>query len=79
MSDITKKVDAKSRALRTFFQGLAVDGILVLSVVMYNATSSNDFSWNGTYWSGLLLLVARTLIHSAASYAMRYFKSPPSE
>lgn len=73
------KTDARSRALRTFAQGLGVDALLVASLVLYNATSSNDFSWNGTYWAGIGLLIARTVIHSATSYIMRHFKAPPIE
>jgi hypothetical protein len=79
MNNIVKKSDARNRALRTFLQGLAVDTSIVIALVLYNATSSNDFSFNGTYWAGVGVLLARNVIHSAASYVMRYFKAPPTE
>lgn len=69
--------DARSRALRTFFQGLGVDILLIVAVSLFNVTSSADFEWTGAYWSAYALLLSRTVLHSVASYIMTHVKKPP--
>lgn len=73
------EVDARSRALRTFFQGLLVDVILIVAVSLYNITGSEDFEWTGAYWAAYALLLGRTVLHSVASYIMTHVKKPPTE
>lgn len=73
-----QEVQARSRALRTFFQGLLVDVILVVAISLFNITSSDDFEWSGMYWSAYGLLLLRTVIHSVASYVMTHVKKPPT-
>lgn len=70
------KADAKSRAVRTFLQGLAIDVILVVSASLYGVTSSDDFKWTGAYWGTYALLLSRTVLHTIASYVMAHVKKP---
>lgn len=71
--------DAQSRAIRTFFQGLAIDVFLVIAASLYGVTSSDDFEWTGAYWGTYAILLGRTVIHTVASYVMAHVKKPPTE
>jgi hypothetical protein len=63
--------DARNRALRTFLQGLAVDVLLTVALVVYDATSSENVQWRL-----IPLLLAKSVLTSAASYVMRKVKPP---
>lgn len=65
------EADAKNRALRTFLQGLAIDIAVAVSLVLYNATSSDEVSWQL-----IPLSLARSVIQTAAAYVMRRFVDP---
>lgn len=62
--------DARNRALRTFLQGLAVDVlatlVLVLLPIVSSASSFADFQWEI-----IVFLVVKTAVVTAFSYLMR--------
>jgi hypothetical protein len=66
------EADARNRAFRTFLQGLALDVLLAVALIVYGATSSDHVEWRL-----LLLTVAKTAVQTAASYVMRKL-SPPA-
>ena len=70
----TPAKDAKSRALRTFVQGLAVD--VATTVVLVGATSLGDLHWTKVYWLAEAALLGKTAITAGISYVMRFVKPP---
>ena len=64
--------DARNRALRTFVQGLAVDVLVALALVVTTVFSSAQ-GWDDIEWSIVGFLVAKTVAVTAASYVMRLF------
>lgn len=67
--------DARSRASRTFFQGLIIDVGTGLLVTL--ASALNVIEWSWPYWAALGLLLAKTLIQSLAASIMRRVIPPP--
>lgn len=63
--------DARNRALRVFLQGLALDVLLAVALVVYDATQSAEVDYR---LLGAALL--RTVLQSAASYVMRRVLDP---
>lgn len=68
--------DAKSRALRTFFQNLAIDVLLAVFGAVSLWLGDADLTSKAA-WLGLGVLVGKTVIATAVSYVMRY-AVPPS-
>lgn len=68
------KTDAKSRAWRTFLQGLAIDVGVSLVLFLYTATAVIE--WTKAYWILLGLTFAKTLIQSAVASIMRHLVPP---
>ena len=66
------QVDAKNRATRAFVQGLAIDVLVALAVVVWTYLNSVD-GWGAVQWSVLAFTVFKTLCQTAASYIMRRF------
>lgn len=69
--------DARNRAWRTFWQGLAIDLAAALLLAVGPALVGADFAWSGAYWSALGLLAAKTAIQTAVSFAARKLIPPP--
>lgn len=68
--------DARSRALRTFAQGLALDvGVAVVSVA---ATALGDVRWTKAWWTLLGGLLVKTAVQSGVAYVQRRVGRPPS-
>lgn len=65
------EADARNRALRTFLQGLAVDVLLAVCLVAYDALQSDAPDWRL-----LLLTLLKTALMTAASYVMRKLQPP---
>lgn len=65
--------DARSRALRTFLQGLALDVLLAVCLVVYEAMTAAEPDWRL-----LLLTLAKTVLTTAAAYVMRRFGRAPA-
>ncbi len=72
MSAATK--DAKERGWRTVAQGLAID--LAVAAVLVLGVAFTTIEWTKTYWIGLGLSLARTLLQAAVSYFMRLLVPP---
>ena len=67
------KSDAKNRAFRTFLQGLAID-IMVALVVLITPILAGANSWGDVpEWKIILFSVIKTVLTTAASYIMRRF------
>lgn len=71
----TTTMDARSRALRTAAQGLALDVAAALTAVL--ATSLTGVTWTRAWWAALGLLLVKTAAQSAVSYAHRVLVPPP--
>lgn len=65
------EADARNRALRTFLQGLAIDVLLAVCLVVYQGLESESVDYRL-----LLLTLLKTALMTAASYVMRKL-SPP--
>lgn len=68
--------DARNRAVRTFVHGLIFD-VLVALVAAVSATVGG-IEWTRTYWLALGLLLAKTAVQAAISYAARHIAPPPT-
>lgn len=67
--------DARSRAWRTFLQGLVIDVGTGLLVTL--ASAFNVIEWSWPYWAALGLLLAKTLLQSLIASIMRRVIPPP--
>lgn len=65
--------DARNRALRTFLQGLGLDVLVAVAMVIATVTTSAD-AWQG--WAVVGVSLARSVAQAAASYVMRRFLDP---
>jgi phosphatidylserine synthase len=70
----TVAVDARNRAARTFFQGLAIDVVAAVVVVLLPAVSNVE--WTPAYWGALGLIVAKTCLTALISYVARHVAPP---
>lgn len=66
--------DAAERSLRSLAQGLALD--ILVAVVLVLATAVGDIEWTPTYWKLLGLTLAKSVIQAGVSYLMRMFVAP---
>ncbi len=71
---LSTEADAKSRAWRTFAQGLFLDVAAVLAVVL--ATASTNVEWTVEYWYGIGALAAKTIVQTAVAYVARKVLPP---
>lgn len=60
--------DARNRALRTFLQGLLLDVVVAVAVVVYTVVTT---SGDSIAWGVLGAAVVKTLLTTVASYVMR--------
>lgn len=65
--------DAKNRALRTFVQGLLIDALVAVCLVVVDALNQEEVDWRL-----LILTIAKTVLMTAASYVMRKLAPPPA-
>jgi hypothetical protein len=65
--------DARNRAVRSFLQGLALDVLVAVALVVRDATNGND---GGVDYRLLGLSLAKTVLQSCASYVMRRLVDP---
>ena len=65
--------DARNRALRTFVQGLAVDVLVALALVVTTVLGSAQ-GWEDLGCASVGFLVAKTVAVTAASYVRRRFR-----
>lgn len=68
------RADAKERSLRSLVQGLALDLIVAITLVL--ATAFNTIEWTPGYWKLLGLTLAKSVLQALASYLMRVFVKP---
>ena len=71
---VSASADAKNRAWRTAVQGLALD--VLTAIVLVLSVAVTDLRWTRAYWVALGLLVAKTGIQSAVSYGARNLVPP---
>lgn len=69
-------VDARSRALRTLAQGLAIDVATAVLLAIGPAVLGSGFAWTAAYWAALGLLAAKTAVQSMVAYFMRRLIPP---
>lgn len=67
--------DASNRALRTLTQGLVVDVLAAVAVVLTVAVAGG-IEWTQVYWAALGLAVAKSAITALVSYAHRLLVPP---
>jgi hypothetical protein len=67
-------VDARNRAARTLAQGLLLDVGAAAAAVA--ATGLADVHWTRAWWVALGLLVVKTALQAAVSYAARKLVPP---
>ena len=77
MTDQAAVADATARSFRTFFQGIAVDGLIAVSLVLLAWLPDADLS-SREAWAVLGISVAKTLLTAVASYVSR-LKVPPKD
>ncbi len=65
--------DARNRALRTFLQGLALDALLAVCLVVYDALQATTIDWRL-----LAVTAAKTALMTAVAYVMRRFGREPA-
>lgn len=65
------EADARNRAIRTFAQGLLLDLLVAVALVVYSATSADEVEWKL-----LALTLLKTAAQTVAAYVMRKL-SPP--
>lgn len=73
----TVSTDASNRAWRTFLQGLLVDVIAAVVLVVGPALAGTDFAWSKTYWVTVAGLAGRSVLMAAVSYVARKVVPPP--
>lgn len=74
---VSTKVDAKSRAVRTFIQGLLVDVAVAVAVALLAWLPDADLSTKAA-WLILAATLAKSVLTAAASYVMRLKVTPPA-
>lgn len=74
MSNQLVHLDAVNRAARTFIQGLLVD--VLGAVVLVLTTQLGDLQWTKTYWAALGLLLMKTAISAGVAYVYRRVRPP---
>jgi hypothetical protein len=62
---------ARRNALRTFLQGLAIDVLVAVAILVAQLVSSPLSAWQG--WAAVGIALARTVLGAAAAYVMRRF------
>lgn len=62
---------ARRNALRTFVQGLAIDVLVAVAIVVAQVVASPLDTWQG--WTAVGIALARSALGAAASYIMRRF------
>lgn len=62
---------ARRNALRTFVQGLAIDVVVAVSILVAQLVAAPLSEWQG--WAAIGVALARTALGAAASYVMRRF------
>lgn len=68
-------IDARSRAWRTFLQGL-ITAVLVAVGPIVAVAVGGGIKWTKEYWLGLGLLVGAAAVSAAVAYVMRFVKPP---
>lgn len=66
--------DARIRAIRSFFAGLFLDVSAFVATILVTAFTSIE--WTATYWQALGLMLAKTVLQSAAAYTLRRLVPP---
>lgn len=72
----SKESDARNRAARTFWTGLAVDVAVAVVLTVAPSILGSDFTWSTKYWQTLGLLAAKTVITTVVSYFLRKLVPP---
>jgi hypothetical protein len=72
VSKVTLTQDAKNRALRSFLQGLAIDVVVAIALVLASSFGDAD-GWGDLQWQILSFTLAKTAVQSIASFLMRRF------
>lgn len=76
MAQWKMRLDAASRAARTFVQGLALDLAFAAGSWLTSAATDSHFAWSRAYWALQVGLLSKTLLQTGAAYLMR-LKVPP--
>lgn len=71
----TVRADALNRALRTLWTGVGVDAATAIGAGTLFLLNDADVS-SATFWSGVGILVLKSVVTSAASYLVRLKVEP---
>lgn len=70
----TAAVDARNRAFRTFVQGLGIDVLIAVLLVLVPAVAGLE--WSVAWWAALGLAAARSALGAGVAYLARMFVPP---
>jgi cytochrome c biogenesis protein CcdA len=68
---------ARSRAWRTFVQGLAVDVGIAVLLALAPLLVGAEFAFTPEYWGALAVVAGKTAVATAVSYLVRRFGQAP--
>jgi len=68
---------ATERATRTFIQGLALDVLIAIGLVL--STTAYDGLTNKAAWTALAIALGKSVVQAVVSYAMRKYAPPATE
>jgi hypothetical protein len=72
----SREADARNRMSRTFWQGLLIDIVVMLTVTVGPLLISSSFAFTKTYWVMVGTSAAKTIISSIVSYFARKLVPP---
>lgn len=70
------RLDAASRAGRTFVQGFVLDVLAAAGMAVTSALADSHFAWSWQFWAVQAGLFGKTVLQTLAAYLMR-LKVPP--
>ncbi len=71
---VAVRADAAERSLRSLVQGLALD--IVVAVALVLSTAFGAIEWTPTYWKAIGLTLAKSVLQAVVSYIMRVYVTP---
>lgn len=72
MTVVSLTADAQNRALRSFVQGLGIDVLVAIGLVLAT-TFDGANGWGDLEWSILAFSLLKSVVQACASYVMRKY------
>jgi len=73
---VSVKLDALNRAWRTLYVAFGADAALLVGAGLLELLDKADIS-SQAFWTGALILVAKSVLTAFGSYLLRLKKAPP--